>query len=168
MPTGTVGWCGTHCQCDGLSTVKHVLVPRPPNVCSSEKRGGGGGEFKGKGCASGRKMALWFKCSSSLPSARWTGYKKQSFCSEDGNCSSLLPSLDVPDPFPLPFAPRVGPVRCSLLLLKSQRRHVCGDTVFAGEGRPTCAWRSLEPIALPVAWSPVFVLWIRSLFFAFF
>ena len=71
-------------------------------------------------------------------------------------------------PSPSPFAPRAVAILCSLLLLKSQRQHVWGKTVFPEEGRPTSAWQYLEPVTLPVAWSPFFVLWIRSLFLGFF
>lgn len=39
--------------------------------------------------------------------------------------------------------------------------------MFPEEGRPASAWQCLEPVTLPVAWSPLFVLWIRSLFLAF-
>lgn len=43
-----------------------------------------------------------------------------------------------------------------------------GKMVFPEEGRPTSAWQYLEPVTLPVAQSPFFVLWIRSLFLGFF
>lgn len=81
---------------------------------------------------------------------------------------ALLRFLDVLDPFPLPFAPRAVPILCSILLLKSQGSMCDGKMVFPEEGRPTSAWQYLEPIMLPVAWSPFFVLWIRSRFLGFF
>lgn len=58
-----------NCQCKVLSTDKQVLVLRPPNwdrVAFPKKEGVVVVNSKVKGYASGGKMALCFKCNSSL------------------------------------------------------------------------------------------------------
>lgn len=95
-------------------------------------------------------------------SAQWMGYKKRSLCSEESNCSCFAPLPRGPQSLPPPLWPKGCPYS---VLLKSQRQHVWGEN---GISRRREANFCLEPITLPVACSPFFVLWIRSLFLGFF
>lgn len=72
----------------------------------------------------------------------------------------------IPSPSPLPSGLSLFCALCCFW--KSQRQHTWGKMVFPEEGRPASAWQCLEPVTLPVARSPFFVLWIRSLFLGFF